>query len=99
MDSDSTENENDLISRNNLYLIRMQNVQKEIEAARRIIKKKVDILEIADKFIHEVFELMKEGISKRNIRLAEKEIQQIVRKNIAFKEKIKSTRKRYSNSS
>ncbi len=97
MDSDSNEYENDLISRNYLYLLRKKKVQKEIEAARRIIKKRVDILEIADKFIHEVFELMKEGISMRNTKLSGEEIQKIVRNNISFKEKTKSIRKRNNN--
>lgn len=94
---DSTEYENELISRNNLYLLRKQKVKKEIEAAKRLIKKDVDILEIADKFIHEVFELMKEGISMRNVKLSEEEIQKIVRNNVTFKEKIRSNRKRYIN--
>jgi len=90
------EYENELISRNNLYLLRKQKVQKEIEAARRLIKKNVDMLEMADKFIHEVFELMKEGIFTRNPELSEEEVQQIVKNNISFKEKIKSSRKRYN---
>ena len=97
MDSDSNEYEDELISRNNLNLLRKQKVQKEIESAKRLIKKDVDILEIADKFFHEVFELMKEGISMRNVKLSEKEIQKIIRKNVAYKEKIRSKRKRYNN--
>ena len=97
MDSDSTEYENELISRRNLYLLRKQKVQKEIEAARRLIKNKVDILEIADTFIHNVFELMKDGISIRNADLSEEEIHQKIRNNLSFKEKLKSMRKRHNN--
>lgn len=97
MDSDSTEYENELISRRNLYLLRKQKVQKEIEAAQRLIKNKVDILEIADTFIHNVFELMKDGISIRNADLSEEEIHQKIRNNLSFKEKLKSMRKRHNN--
>ena len=97
MDSNSPKYENELISKRNLYLLRKQKVQKEIEAARRLIKNKVDILEIADKFIHNVFELMKDGMSIRNAELSEEEIHQKIKKNLFFKEKLKSMRKRYNN--
>ncbi|MHA1670160.1 MAG: hypothetical protein ACTSV5_06220 [Promethearchaeota archaeon] len=95
MDSDSTNSKKDLISKNNLFLLRKQKVQKEIEAAKRLIEKNVDILEIADKFIHNTFELMREGISNRNVDLTEEEIQQQIRKNLSFKEKIKASKKRH----
>ena len=97
MDFDSTKDKKEFISRNNLFLLRKQKVQTEIEAARRLLKKEVDILEIADKFIHSVFELMKDGISTRNVKLTEEEIQQKIRNNISFKYKLKSSRKRYNN--
>ena len=51
-----------MISKKDLYILRKQKVQKEIEAARRLINNKIDILEIADKFIHNTFEIVKEGI-------------------------------------
>ena len=94
MDSDSTNNEKELFSKKQLFLLRKQKVQKEIEAARRLIEKNVDILEIADKFIHSTFELMRDGISNRNVDLTEEEIQQQIRNNISFKEKLKANRKR-----
>lgn len=96
MDSESTNKEKELISRNHLFLLRKQKVQKEIEAARRLIEKNVDILEIADKFIHSTFELMRDGISNRNVDLTEEEIQQQIRNNISFKEKIKAIKKRHN---
>ncbi|MHA1266638.1 MAG: hypothetical protein ACTSRS_15490 [Candidatus Helarchaeota archaeon] len=40
-------------------------MQDEINAARRLLNSNVEPLEIADKFIHEMFELMKDGINKR----------------------------------
>ncbi|MHA1105033.1 MAG: hypothetical protein ACTSPN_04835 [Promethearchaeota archaeon] len=90
MDSDSANNEKELISRDDLFLLRKQKVQKEIEAARRLIEKNVDILEIADKFIHSIFELMREGISSRSLDLTEEEIQQQIGKNISFKKNLKT---------
>ncbi len=96
MDFDSTKDKKEFISRNNLFLLRKQKVQKEIEAARRLLEKNIDVLEIADKFIHNVFELMKDGISSRNVNLTEEEIRQKIRNNISFREKLKSNRKRYN---
>jgi len=95
MDSDSKKNENEYYSRDTLYILRIQKIQKEIESAKRLIKKNVDILEIADKFIHNSFELIKDGISLRNKDLTEEEINSIIRKNISFTMKLKSNRKRY----
>lgn len=95
MDSDSTNNENDIFSRKYLFLLRKQKIQKEIEAARRLIKNNADILEIADKFIHNTFELMKDGIFNRNPDLTEVEIHQQIKDNILFKEKLKTIRKKY----
>ena len=96
MDSDSTNNEKEIFSKKQLFLLRKQKVQKEIEAARRLIEKNVDILEIADKFIHSTFELMRDGISNRNVDLTEEEIHQRIRNNISFKEKLKAIKKRYN---
>ncbi|HUW88971.1 MAG TPA: hypothetical protein VMV43_00475 [Candidatus Nanopelagicaceae bacterium] len=96
MDSDSTNDEKELFSKNYLFLLRKQKVQKEIEAARRLIEIKVDTLEIADKFIHSTFELMRDGISTRNVDLTEEEIQQRIRNNLSFKEKLKAIKRRYN---
>jgi len=96
MDSDSTNNEKEVISKKQLFLLRKQKVQKEIEAARRLIEKNVDILEIADKFIHSTFELMRDGISSRNVDQTEEEIQQRIRNNISFKEKLKAIKMRHN---
>jgi len=96
MDSDSTNKEKGIISRNELFQLRKQKVKKEIEAARRLIEKNVDILEIADNFIHSIFELMRDGISNRNADLTEEEIQQRIRNNISFKKKLKVIKKRYN---
>ena len=95
MDSDSKKNENEYYSRDTLYFLRIQKIQKEIETAKRLIKKNVDILEIADRFIHNSFKLVKDGISLRNKDLTEEEINSIIRKNISFTMKLKSNRKRY----
>ncbi|MFW9989911.1 MAG: hypothetical protein ACFFC3_14785 [Candidatus Odinarchaeota archaeon] len=96
MNSDSNRNKEIKISKSRLKMLRMQKIQKEIEAAKRLINKNVDILEIANKFIHSTFELVKDGISNRNIDLTEDEIQQQIRNNILFKEKIKLLKKEYN---
>ena len=97
MDSDSSNNDKEIFSKDNLYVLRKQKIQKEVEAARKLIEENVDILEIADKFIHSTFKLMSDGIKNKNVNLTEKEIQQQIRRNISFKDKIKAIRKRDNN--
>jgi len=94
MDSDSSNNDKEIFSKDNLFILRKQKIQKEIEAARKLIEKNVDILEIADKFIHSTFKLMTDGILNKYVNLTEEEIQQQIRNNISFKDKIKTIRKR-----
>jgi hypothetical protein len=94
MDSDFTNNEKELFSKDNLFLLRKQKIQKEIEAARRLIEKKVDILEIADNFIHNTFKLMSDGILNRDDKLTEEDIKQRIKNNISFKDKLKAIKKR-----
>ena len=97
MNSDSSNNDKEVFSKDNLFMLRKQKIQKEVEAARKLIEKNVDILEIADKFIHSTFKLMSDGILNKNVNLTEEEIQQQIRNNISFKDKIKAIRKRDNN--
>ena len=97
MDSDPSNNDKEIFSKDNLYMLRKQKIQKEVEAARKLIEKNVDILEIADKFIHNTFKLMSDGILDKNVNLTEEEIQQQIKNNISFKDKIKAIRKRDNN--
>lgn len=93
MDSDFSNYDKEIFSKDNLFVLKKQKIQKEIEAARKLIEKNVDILEIADKFIHNIFKLMSDGILNKNGNLTEEEIQQQIRNVISFKEKIKAIRK------
>jgi len=94
MGSNFTNEGTNIISRSNLYILRKKKIKDEIEAAIRLLKRKIEPLEVADKFIHETFELMKDGISNRYPELTEKEIEQKIIDTLSFKEKIKSFRKR-----
>jgi len=96
MDSSTPKDEKELISRDQLFLLRKQKVKKEIEAAKRLLKRKIDILEIGDNFIHSMFELLKDGISSQNNNLTEEEINQQIRNIMLFEEKLKLKRKRYN---
>ena len=97
MDSDSSNNDKEIFSKDNLFMLRKQKILKEIEAARKLIEQNVDILEIADEFIHSIFKLMSDGIKNKNANLTEEEIQQQIRTNISFKDKITAIRKRDNN--
>lgn len=94
MDTDPSNNDKEIFSKDNLFILRKQKIQKEIEAARKLIEKNVDILEIADKFFHSTFKLMSDGILNKNVNLTEEEIQQKIRNTISFKDKIKTNRKK-----
>ncbi len=94
MDSESIEEDSGLISRNELYLIRKEKLRKEIEAARRILESNEDPLRIADKFMHGVIELLKDGISSRYPELTREEIQLKMRESFNLVERIKANRKR-----
>ena len=86
--------ETESITRNNLFIIRKKKLQDEIQAAIRILKKEVEPLEIADKFIHNTFKLMEEGISHKYPELSEEELLQKVRDTLSLTRKIKALRKR-----
>ena len=90
---DKTE-ETELLLRNDLLFIRKKKIQNEIQSAIRIIKKKIEPLEIADKFIHDTFEIMKDGISCNYPELSESNIHQKVRDVLSLARKIQILQKR-----
>ncbi|MHA1148469.1 MAG: hypothetical protein ACTSR8_09500 [Promethearchaeota archaeon] len=89
--------ESELITRSNLFRIRKKKVQDEIQAAIRILKKDVEPLEIADKFIHNSFELIKDGFLYKYPELSEADLLQKVRNTLSLTMKIKALRKRGKN--
>ncbi|TFG25458.1 MAG: hypothetical protein EU529_01085 [Promethearchaeota archaeon] len=90
---DKTE-ETELLQRNDLLFIRKKKLQDEIQSAIRIIKKKIEPLEIADKFITDTFEIMKDGISRNYPELSESNIHQKVRDLLSLARKIQILQKR-----
>jgi len=90
---DKTE-ETELLRRNDLLFIRKKKLQNEIQSAIRIIKKKIEPLEIADKFIHDTFEIMKDGISYNYPELSESNVLQKVRDVLSLARKIQIFQKR-----
>ena len=86
--------ETELLTRDNLFIIRKKKIFDEIQAAIRILKREDEPLEIADKFIHNTFELMKDGISHKYPELSEEELLQKVRDTLSLTRKFKTLRKR-----
>jgi hypothetical protein len=82
------------ISRKKLYKMRRDKIQTQIEAAVRLLGENVEPLEVADSFIHQSFQIMKEGVSQRNPALSEGEINQKVRRMLSMSDKLKESRKR-----
>jgi hypothetical protein len=81
------------ISKDDLFLIRKEKIQNEINSAKRILKRDVEPLKIADKFIHDTFELLKDGISERNPNLSETQIREKILELISFNKTIKLRKK------
>ncbi|MFO8018585.1 MAG: hypothetical protein R6U96_08115 [Promethearchaeia archaeon] len=82
------------MDKNELYVLRKKKIKDEIRAARRIIKKRVEPLKIADKFIHDSFELMKDRIVKNNPEIKDERLRERVHEILDITRKIKSKRKR-----
>ncbi|MBD3341486.1 MAG: hypothetical protein GF353_20450 [Candidatus Lokiarchaeota archaeon] len=89
--------ETELLTRENLSIIRNKKLKDEIQAAIRLLKKKVEPLEIADKFIHNTFELMKDGILCNFPKLTKAEVLQRFKDKLYLTKKVKSLRKRVKN--
>lgn len=89
--------EEDKLSKEKLYEIRKSKIKSEIAAAVRLLNQNIEPLEVADKFIHDSLEIMKEGISLRNPKLTQEEIKAKIQKIFSFSEKIKSNQKRGKN--
>lgn len=92
MDLEASKKDSNYISRKELYLIRKEKLLKEIQSAKRLMEKDVEPLRIADEFIHGMFKLMEDGITRRNPNLSKKEIDKKIREILTFTEKIKKNR-------
>lgn len=97
MDLKSKEKELNHIARNELYLIRKEKLRKEIDAAKRLLEKKVEPIEIADNFIHNMIKIIEDGISSRHPDLKPEEIYQKTVENFIIAEKIKKQKTRGKN--
>jgi len=84
----------ELITRNDLYIMRKNKLKAEIQAAIRIIEKDVEPLEIADEFMSSSFTIMMEGISNKYPELSERELFQKTRDLLSLPKKMKKHRKR-----
>jgi len=82
----------EIISKKELYKRRKKKIQDEITAATRLLKQDVEPLEIADKFLHEIFKIIKEGLSNQYPELSEEELSLKIREILSFREKIKKNR-------
>ncbi|MFO7797737.1 MAG: hypothetical protein ACQERB_13570 [Promethearchaeati archaeon] len=85
------------VSKNNLYKLRKKKIEDQILSAKRILEQKIEPIEVAGRFLHESFNLMKKGISNRYPDLSEEEINQKIQKTLLLSEKLKKTRTRGKN--
>ena len=90
----TVEKDIELINQDELISIRKEKLRKEIDAAKKILSQNIEPLEIADKFIHNTFKLMIDGIKNMYPELNEKKINQKMIEALNFKEKLKSKRNR-----
>jgi hypothetical protein len=78
------------MSREELSKARKDKIEKQIAAAVRILEKGVEPLEIADTFIHESFQILKEGVSQRYPNLSDEETHQKIRELLSLSDKFKT---------
>ncbi len=90
--------ESEIMSREALFEKRKDKIKTQIAAAIKILKQDVEPLEVADRFIHESFQLMKEGVSQRHSNFSEEQVNQRVWNLLSLSKKIKISRKRRKNS-
>jgi len=90
--------ESEIMSREALFEKRKGKIKAQIAAATKILKQDVEPLEVADRFIHELFQLMKEGVSQRHPNFSEEQINQRIRNLLSLSKKIIIGRKRGKNS-
>ena len=88
MESKAALGEKELIKR------RKQKIKFQINAAKKILREEDEPLKIADLFIHEVFEILKDRIISQNQDIEEHEINQKIRMMVDLNQKIKNSRKR-----
>lgn len=86
------ENKLSYIPQNELYLIRKEKLRQEITAAKRLLERQVEPIEIADNFIHNLIKIMEEGILSKNPNLTQIELHQKVVENFNNLERIKKQR-------
>ncbi|MBD3198139.1 MAG: hypothetical protein GF317_24025 [Candidatus Lokiarchaeota archaeon] len=84
----------DLFSEEKLYKIRKNKIKNQINAAIRLLNQNIEPLEVADRFIHQSYELVKEGILHRFPHYSEEQIKEKIRDISLYSEKIKSNRKK-----
>ena len=97
MDIKSEEKKLNYMTRNELYSIRKEKLRIEIEAAKRLLQKKIEPIEIADNFFHNMIKIIEDGILSRNPYLTREDLFQKIVENFNIAENIKKQRTRGKN--
>ena len=84
-------------SKEELTEIRKEKLRTEIESATRILQSGIEPLEVADSFFHETFQILEDGVHKRNPGLSDEEVTQKIEASLNFIQKLKSKRPRRRN--
>ena len=84
-------------SKEDLIKIRIEKLKREINSARRLIKSQVEPLEIANNFLHDIYEFVELGVLRRNPDVPKDKLAEIIRENIIFNKNLKNSRKRREN--
>ena len=87
----------DFLTREELYSIRKEKLRTEIEAAKRLLQKKIEPIEIADNFFHNTIKIIEDGILSRNPYLTREDLYQRIVENFNIAENIKKQRTRGKN--
>ena len=85
------------LSRDELTEIRMEKLRKEIISAKRLLQSGVEPLKVADGFFHDTFQILEDGVHKRNPGLSDEEVTQKIEDSLNFIKKLKNKRPRRRN--
>ena len=93
MTNNSSENEKNHYTREELFEIRKEKLRLELEAAERLLKSNIEPLLVADKFMHNIYEFLKESLRNRYPDLDEEAINQKIREQSDLHYKLRRKRK------
>ncbi|NHI94318.1 MAG: hypothetical protein EAX96_17635 [Candidatus Lokiarchaeota archaeon] len=81
-------------SKEELIKVRKEKLKREINSAQKLIKKKIEPLEIADIFFHDIMKLLESGIYEASPDINQEQFFEELRKKIIFNQNLKNIKRK-----